>query len=285
VTDELVTTRPPVAVVAATPRLRRRPELLRGLLGHTVWIARRHLLQVVRQPWLIAINLVQPFLWLLLFSATFQRIADIPGFPSGNYAQYYVPGLIVMTVLLASGWNGLSVLGDMERGTLDRMLTSSANRAALVLGPLAQQAVSGLLPTAIVLALGYVQGAHFSGGLLDVLVIVAALALISTVMAAFSQGVALLVRREESLIAMVNFIVMPLTFLSTAFMPANLVPPWVEVAIRFNPVNWTVDLVRSAFDDTLVWAAAAPRLGGLAALAVTAAFAATSALRRYRRLA
>ena len=49
---------------------------------------------------------------------------------------------------------------------------------------------------------------------------------------------------------MVNFIVMPLTFLSTAFMPANLVPGWVQVAIRANPVNWTVDLCRVAAGET-----------------------------------
>ncbi len=254
-------------------------------IGHSGWIARRHLTQLFRQPWLIAINLVQPFLWLLLFSATFRRIADIPGFAGGNYPQFFLPGLIVMTVLLASGWNGLSVLGDMERGTLDRVLVSPVSRPAMIVGPLLQQAASCLVPTVIIVAVGYLLGARFHGGVPEVLVLLLALSFISAALAALSIAVALLVRREESLIAMVNFIVMPLTFLSTAFMPANLVPGWVQVAIRANPVNWAVDLCRGAFDGTSTLSSAGPRLAALAALAAVAGLLAGSALRRYRTAA
>jgi ABC-2 type transport system permease protein len=255
------------------------------LVGHAGWIARRHLTQQFRQPWLIAINLVQPFLWLLLFSATFRRIADIPGFTGRNYPQFFLPGLIVMTILLASGWNGLSVLGDMERGTLDRVLISPVRRPALIAGPLLQQAVSCLLPTAIIVAVGYLLGARFQGGVPQILVLVLALSFVSAALAGLSIAVALLVRREESLIAMVNFIVMPLTFLSTAFMPANLVPGWVRVAIRANPVNWAVDLCRAAFDGVSTWSFAGPRLAALAALAGAAGLLAAAAMRRYRAAA
>jgi ABC-2 type transport system permease protein len=255
------------------------------LIGHAGWIARRHLIQVFRQPWLIAISLIQPFLWLLLFSATFRRVADIPGFTGGSYPQFYVPGLVVMTVLLASGWNGLSMLADMERGTLDRMLTSPVSRPAMIAGPLLQQAVSGLVPTAIIVAFGYVLGARFRGGPAGALVIVAALALISAALAALSNAIALLVRREESLIAMVNFVVMPLTFLSTAFMPANLEPGWVAAVIRYNPVNWAVDVCRDAFNGTPDWGSASARLGLLGGVALLSAGLAALSLRRYRRAA
>lgn len=253
------------------------------LAGHSAYIARRYLMQMIRQPWLIAINLAQPFLWLLLFSATFHSISDIPGFAESNYAQFFLPGLIVMTVLLASGWSGLSLLGDMERGTLDRLLASPARRPALIAGPLVQQAITGLFPTAILVAIGYALGARFHGGVIGAAVMVAALSAISAALAAFSNAVAVLVRREESLIAMVNFIVMPLTFLSTAFMPANLVPGWVEVAVRFNPVNWAIEVSRAAFSGSLEAGPVALRLALLCALAAAAAVLAAGALRRYRR--
>ena len=258
---------------------------MRELLGQSGWVARRHLWQLFRQPWLMAINLVQPFLWLLLFSVTFRGIADIPGFAGGNYPQFILPGLIVMTILLASGWNGLSVLGDTERGTLDRVLVSPVRRPALIVGPLLQQAVSGLLPTAIIVALGYPLGARFQGGAVDAVLLVVALAFASAALAGLSIAVALLVHREESLIAMVNFLVMPLTFLSTAFMPANLVPGWVRAAIRANPVNWTVDLCRAAFDGVSTWSFAGPRLAALGALAAGAGLCAGMAMRRYRAAA
>ncbi|SNT48489.1 ABC-2 type transport system permease protein [Asanoa hainanensis] len=252
------------------------------LIGHSAAIARRHLLQVARQPWLVAINLVQPFLWLLLFSATFHSITDLPGFAEENYAQFFLPGLIVMTALLASSWNGLTLLGDMERGTLDRLLASPVRRPALIVGPLAQQVVSGLIPTAILLAIGYGLGARFHGGLVGALAALWALSAISAAFAALSHAVAMLVRREESLIAMVNFIVMPLSFLSTAFMPANLVPDWVATGVAVNPVNWAVEACRAGFDGSL-GGAVVLRLGLLTALAVVSVVIAQHGLRRYCR--
>jgi len=255
------------------------------LVGHSAFIARRHLMHVVRQPWLIAINLVQPFLWLLLFSVTFNRISDIPGFVDSNYAQFFLPGLIVMSVLLASGWNGLSVLGDMERGTMDRLLASPVRRQALIIGPLLQQTLGSLVPTAILMGIGYALGARFQGGIVGLIVMITALSAISAALSAFSHTVAMLLRREESLIAMVNFIVMPLTFLSTAFMPANLVPGWVAVAMNFNPVNWAVQLCRDAFSGSLEAGPSAVRMGLLCALAAGSMAAAHGAVNRYRRKA
>ncbi|MFG1780491.1 ABC transporter permease [Micromonospora sp. NPDC049051] len=253
------------------------------LVGQSAYIARRHILHTFRQPWLIAINLVQPFLWLLLFSGTFRRIADIPGFGSDNYAQFFLPGLIVMTVLLASGWNGLSLLADMERGTLDRLLASPVRPIALIIGPLVQQVVNAVIPTAILLVVGYGLGVRFHGGVLGVVVMILALAGVACALAALSSTVALIVGREESLIAMVNFIVMPLTFLSSAFMPKDLVPGWVAAAIAANPVNWAVELCRDSFNDSLELGKVLTGLGLLAGLAAVAMATTGVALARHRR--
>jgi ABC-2 type transport system permease protein len=255
------------------------------IMGHSAFIARRHLMHLARQPWLIAINLVQPFLWLLLFSVTFTRIADIPGFTESSYAQFFLPGLIVMSVLLASGWNGLSMLGDMERGTLDRLLASPASRPALVIGPLLYQAISALVPTGILMGLGYLIGARFHGGVLGLAVMAVTLSAISAALSALSTAVAVLVRREESLIAMVNFLVMPMTFLSTAFMPADLMPRWAALAMQGNPVDWAVRVCRAAFNGEPATGSSALRLGLLVALAAGAMALAQGALGRYRRAA
>ncbi|KKK06531.1 ABC transporter permease [Micromonospora sp. HK10] len=253
------------------------------LIGQSAYVARRHILHSFRQPWLIAINLVQPFLWLLLFSATFNRIATIPGFGESNYAQFFLPGLIVMTVLLTAGWSGMSLLADMERGTLDRMLASPARPASLIIGPLLQQIVSGVVPTAILVAIGYGLGVTFRGGLVGVLVVVLALAAIAAAIAALSNAVALLVRREESLIAVVNFVIMPMTFLSTAFMPRGLVPGWVATAVAANPVNWAVELSRAAFNGTLSARPVLMYLGLLFGLAFGTVLLARAALAHFRQ--
>lgn len=253
------------------------------LIGQSAHMAKRHILHAFRQPWLIAINLVQPFLWLLLFSATFNRIADIPGFGADNYAQFFLPGLIVMSILLAAGWSGMSLLADMERGTLERLLASPAKPVTLIIGPLLHQIVSAAVPTAILLAIGYGLGVRFHGGLPGALVLLLALALIAAATAALSNAVALLVGREESLIAVVNFIIMPMTFLSTAFMPRDLVPGWVAAAVAANPVNWAVELSRAAFDGTLSARLVVTYLALLFALAAGAVLLARAALDRYRQ--
>ena len=63
---------------------------------------------------------------------------------------------------------------------------------------------------------------------------------------ALSNGLALVTRREETLIAIINFFGLPLTFLSTAFMASNLMPPWIRFLAKGNPVNWAVDAARDA---------------------------------------
>lgn len=253
------------------------------LIGQCGYVAKRHILHVYRQPWLIAIQLVQPFLWLLLFSATFSRISDIPGFGTDNYAQFFLPGLIVMTVLLVSGWNGMSLLADLERGTLDRLLASRVRPVALILGPLLQQIASAMVSTLILTGIGFTLGVRFRGGVLGVLVLFVALASIAMALAALSNAVALVVRREESLIGVVNFLVMPMTFLSTAFMPRDLVPGWVAVAVSANPVNWAVDLTRASYDGTLEASPVLTRITLLCLLAAGSLAIARSALTRYRR--
>ena len=75
-------------------------------IGHLA-LTIRDLLRLGRQPWFIAIVLVQPVIWLLLFGALFERVVDIPGFAGGDYKQYLVPGVLVMTAFFSSGWNGM----------------------------------------------------------------------------------------------------------------------------------------------------------------------------------
>jgi len=68
--------------------------------------------------------------------------------------------------------------------------------------------------------------------------------------ASFSAGLAALVRKEETVIAAVNFVILPLTFLSSVFMAQNLVPGWIRSVARFNPVNWAVVAGREALSAT-----------------------------------
>ena len=194
----------------------------------------RHLRNLARQPWWIAITLVQPVIWLLLFGAVFKATADIPGFVADSHVDFLTPGIVVMTAAFAGGWAGMGVIEDLNRGVIDRFLI----------------ACSTLL-----------------GGSLG----------------ALSNGMALLARKEETVIAASTFVLLPLTFLSSAFMRRDLDPGWIQSVARYNPVEWTVQAGREALTATPDWGLVLSRAALLAILCAVCTWLATRAFHTYQR--
>ena len=253
-------------------------------ITHSAYHTVRHIRGLLRQPVFVAITLIQPFIWLLLFGALFKRVVDIPGFQAPSYVDYLAPGIVVMTGFFAGGWNGVAILNDMQRGTLDRFLVTPARRIALIAGPLGYQAVATVIQSVIILAVGYVLGARYSGPV-GIVVFLVAVVLLCSALAAMSNAIALLVRQEESLIGFVQFTALPLTFLSTALMPANLVPHWVANVAKFNPVNWAIEIGRTALGADPDWGLIGTRMLFLLAFAAALTWAALAAFRTYQRSA
>jgi ABC-2 type transport system permease protein len=252
-------------------------------LSHSWFMTRRHLRNLARQPWWIAITLVQPIIWLLLFGAVFKATVDIPGFAADSYLDFLTPGIVVMTALFSGGWAGMGVIEDLNRGVVDRFLVSPAHRGALIAGRLTQLAIVSLVQSLIVIVLGLLLGARFPGGPLGLLALVTISSLLGAAIGALSNGMALLARKEETVIAASNFILLPLTFLSSAFMQRDLIPGWVQQVARFNPVDWTVQAGREALGTQTDWGFVLARFGWLLALAVVCAWLATRAFRSYQR--
>ncbi len=96
----------------------------------------------MRQPAWVAITLIQPMIWLLLFGALFKRVVEIPGYVGGSYIEYLTPGVIVMTAISSAGWNGMAFIDDMHRGVMDRFLVSPVWRSALNVGSLVYSALT-----------------------------------------------------------------------------------------------------------------------------------------------
>jgi ABC-2 type transport system permease protein len=253
------------------------------VLAHTCYMTMRHLRKLARQPWWIAISLVQPVICLLLFGALFQRVTDLPGFGEDDYVAYLTPGIVVMTALFSGGWNGMGMLEDLQRGTLDRFLVAPVRRLPLVAGPLGQMATITVVQSLVIVGLSLALGATYAGGAAGVGVLVAAALLLALAMAGLSNALALVTRRQETLVGAVQFIVLPATFVATAFMPRALVPGWIADLARFNPVDWTVTAGREALSADVDWSVVGGRMALLAVLAAVAAVGATRALQSYRR--
>jgi ABC-2 type transport system permease protein len=242
----------------------------------------RHLLNLWRQPIWIAVTLVQPVVWLLLYGALFKSVTRIPGFHSHSYIQFLTPGIIVMTALFSSGWSGMAVIDDIDKGILDRFLVSPVVRGSLIIGRLLNGTVIVIVQSLIIVGLALIVGARFPNAW-GIVVLIALASFLAAAVGCLSIALALMARREETVIAAVNFFVLPLTFLSTAFMQRSLVPRWIQHASSVNPVNWAVEAGRAAVLPGTDWSMVLTRLALLAALMAVCIALATRAFRAYQR--
>jgi ABC-2 type transport system permease protein len=248
------------------------------------WLmTQRHLMALWRQPWFIGITLVQPIIWLLLFGALFKPVVKIPGFTATNYFDFLIPGIVIMTAVFSSGWNGMGMINDLDRGIVDRFLVSPSKRTPLIVGPLVALMISIGVQVVIIVLLGLAVGANYPGGIPGLLVMLLCGWLLAAALGALSNGVALLARQEETLIGAVTFVTLPLTFMSSAFMQINLSPQWVQDVAKFNPVNWAVVASREALSASIDWGFVLVRMGGLAIVSVVCVFAAQRAFRSYQK--
>ena len=254
-------------------------------LSHSWYMTVRHLRALKRQPWWIAITLIQPIIYLVLYGQLFQRIVELPGFHTTNYVSYVTPGVVIMMALFGGGWNGMGIIFEMDNGVMDRFLVSPVSRVAIVAGRLIQMSILVILQASILLGLGMLMGARFDGGLVGLLVLLVSGVLVALPFGALSNAMALVIRRTESVIGASNFILLPMTFLSPVFMATESMPPWIRGVARFNPVSWSVEAARSAMSTTPDWRAIGLRLAALVVLSAFSAVVATRAFRSYQRSA
>jgi ABC-2 type transport system permease protein len=253
-------------------------------VAQSFYMTQRHTRFLLRQPWFVVITLIQPIIWLLLFGSLFRSVTEIPGFATaGTYLDYLVPGIIVMTALMSSGWSGMGVIEDIDRGLMDRFLASPTHRSSLIVGRIAYEAMTLVIQAAIMGGLAWLLGASFEGGPIGYAVLIGCAVLVALTFAALSDAMALTLRQRESVIGINTMITLPLTFLSAAFIPLALAPEWIETVARYNPVNWAIEAGREALLASPDWSFVLPRVGGLLVLAVVAVIVATRAFRGYQR--
>jgi ABC-2 type transport system permease protein len=233
-------------------------------LAHSWAMVGRQARQLRREPIWIAMMLVQPMFWLLLYSQLFRRIVDLPGFETSSYVDFLAPGVVVMTAFFQGTWSGMGMINDLERGVIERFLATPAR------------------PAVIILLVALPLGAG-NGGPLGWAVIVLAGALISAGFAGVSQGIALLTRKEATMIATANFIGLPLMFVSSMLIDRDLIPRWMRGLSLANPVEWSVIAAREPALPATDWAKVGLFLALLAAFAAATSAFATWCFRAYQR--
>lgn len=123
-------------------------------VAQTWYMTQRQLVAVARQPAYLVMMLIQPVIWLFLFGNLFKKIVELGGFGTTTYLDYLIPGIVVMSALNSSMWAGMGTLEEIERGTLNRFLTTPVSRSALMNANVVQNGISTALQSVIIVLLG-----------------------------------------------------------------------------------------------------------------------------------
>ena len=180
-------------------------------LTHSWYMVGRQTRNLFRQPIWLVMMLIQPMIWLLLYSQLFRRIVDLPGFETRSYIDFLAPAVVVMTAFFQGTWSGMGMITDLDRGVIERFLATPARRSALVLSQVLRSGLTAMIQGLIILCVALLLGAG-NGGPIGWIAILLAGGLVSAAFSGISQGVALLTRREATMIAIANFIGLPLMF-------------------------------------------------------------------------
>lgn len=212
-------------------------------LRETFVIFRRQLRLALREPTWIAIGLMQPVLYLLLFAPLLEPIAGQLG--AENAFTLFVPGLLVLLATFGALFVGFGLIGEYRDGVIEAERVTPASRTALLLGRVLKDMLQVAVQGAILIGLGFLLGLRGSiGGIL----IGFAIALVLTgAIAAAGYALALTVKTEDALAAVANGVSLPLMLLSGILLPMTIAPAWLQTMSDFVPIKHIVEGIRDLF--------------------------------------
>ena len=228
---------------------------------YILWL--RQLKRYLRSRTRIIGSLGQPLLFLLALGFGFGPIFRKAG--QGNYLQFLAPGVIAMTILFTAVFSGIELIWDRQFGFLKETLVAPVPRLMIMLGRTAGGATVAVLQGLIVAAICLVAGVRVSGpaALFYALLY---MVLIGVLFTALGTAIASLLSDFQGFQLIMNFLVMPLFFLSGALFPLQDAPRPLQVLAAVDPLSYGVDGLRSALAGTACHFGAATDLGVLAGL-------------------
>lgn len=247
-----------------------------GIFGR--WIRK-----TLRRPQFLFFSLVQPIVWLVLFTSAFQSIASVPGFAQSahttSYLTYFSAAVIIQTVISSAMQSGIGMVTDLESGYMDKMRVAPIHRSAILMGKVLSDGVRILIQTAVIMVLAIAFGVTVATGIVGLLLLFAIAMTFGIAWSGISTFIGLATKNSEATLMISILTTFPLLFLSTAVMPKFLLPPgWVQTVATYNPMSYISDalhaLVITGFDWTLLGYAALTILvvGAISLTATTSMF-------------
>ena len=214
----------------------------------TLVLARRSLLRIPRQPDLLIGFTVQPIMFVLLFVYVFGGAIETPGFE--DYVDFLIPGIIVQTMVFGGFVTALGLAEDVKKGLIDRFRSLPMWSPAVVSGRILADIGTNVIQLVIMFTVGIIAGFRFDSTFPE---IVAGIALLLLIGYAFSWVFAFLglsASSPEASNAYGFTVLFPLTFLSSAFVPPETMPNWLQPIAEHNPFSSMVDAARALFVGT-----------------------------------
>ena len=263
------------------PRLRRPPPgAVRAALTDDAVVTGRNLRHFIRQPDLLVFSTIQPVLFVLLFVYVFGGAIG-RSLPHGiSYVGFLLPGVFVQSVTFGASQTAVGLKEDLTRGVVDRFRSMPMARSAVLAGRTVADLVRNILVIGLMVAVGYLVGFRFLGGVAAAIGCVAVVAAFGFALSWIFAFVALTVRGAETAQTAGFVVIFPLVFASSVFVPVSTFPDWLQAFAKINPVTVTADAARSLalFGTPGSLGAAAAWIGGLLAVFIPLS------VWRYRRM-
>lgn len=203
-------------------------------------IVAREFKKFVREKSRLISTLVRPLIWLFLVGGGMSRlITPQSGIMTVSYLQFIFPGILGMTILFSSIFSSISIIWDKEFGFMKEILVAPVSRLSIVIGKALSGTVVSMIQAAIILILFPVLGLKLS--ILQILGTLTICLLLSFCISSFGIVIATFYESFESFSVIMNFIVMPMFFLSGAMYPVKVLPFILKVATKINPLTYGID--------------------------------------------
>lgn len=197
----------------------------------------------------IIMTLVQPLIWLLLFSTIFSVSKS-----EENYTAFILPGILVMGVLSSSGVSGIANYSLKTGGSFYRIMISPVKRSSIILAHILDAAVLSFIQITILMGIAFLMSVRIALGISGVLLMAILLFLTVAFVAAVSYSISLMLPDENSFIAFINTFTLPLFFVSSALIPFEQLHGGFRIAAIINPFTHVINSLRMlAQEATIDW--------------------------------
>ncbi|TCW41995.1 ABC-2 type transport system permease protein [Thermohydrogenium kirishiense] len=206
-------------------------------------IAEMEVRKLRHDPTELLTRAVQPVLWLLIFGQAFSRIRAIPT-GNVNYQTFMAPGILAQSMMFISIFYGLSIIWDKDQGILQKLIAMPVPRAAFVTGKAFGAGVRAISQVIIILFLSYLLGLNIKWSLLNIIMSIFTIILGAAFFSSLSMALAAIVKSRERFMGIGQVITMPLFFASNAIYPIQIMPHWLQIIAKINPLSYVVELLR-----------------------------------------